>query len=70
VLKARSKDKLVFGLSARNIELLMDGKPILIDLRELGYPEGQVLIFYGTTEEAMKQQLEEAGIELDTNKDS
>jgi hypothetical protein len=65
MLKARSGDKLVFGLSARNIELLMDGKPILIDLKELGYADGQVLIFYGTTEQMMMEQLEEAGIELD-----
>lgn len=64
MLKARSGDKLIFGLSARNIELLMDGRPILIDLKPLG-AEGEIVIFYGTTEAAMKEQLEEAGIELD-----
>lgn len=64
MLKARAGDRLVFGLSAKNVELLMEGKPIAIDLRELG-ASGSVLIFYGRTEADMKQQLEEAGIELD-----
>lgn len=65
MLKARAGDRLVFGLSAKNIELLMEGKPIAIDLKDLGYEEGSVLIFYGRTEADMKQQLDEAGIRLD-----
>lgn len=67
MLRARAGDKLVFGLSAKNIELLMEGKPISIDLRELGYDAGAVLIFYGRTEADMQQQLEDAGIKLDGN---
>jgi len=64
MLKARAGDRFVFGLSAKNIELLMDGRPIDIDLKELGCDSGHVLIFYGKTEADMKAALEEAGIEL------
>lgn len=62
MLKARSGDTLIFGLSARNVELLMQGAPIAIDLRELGLDKGRVMIFYGATEEAMKGELERAGM--------
>jgi hypothetical protein len=65
MLKARAGDRLVFGLSAKNIEMLMAGKPISIDLTELGYDKGHVLIYYGRTEADMKQQLEDAGIVID-----
>ena len=62
MLKARSGDNLIFGLSARNVQLLMEGKPISIDLRDLGLERGRVMIFYGETEEAMKAELENAGM--------
>jgi hypothetical protein len=64
MLKARAGDRFVFGLSAKNIELLMNGHPIDIDLRELGCTSGHVLIFYGKTEGDMKAALEDAGVEL------
>lgn len=64
MLKARTGDDLIFGLSARNVELLMQGRPISIDLRDLGLPKGRVMIFYGTTEEAMKAELQKAGVVL------
>jgi len=64
MLKARVGDKYVFGLSAKNVERLMDGQPILIDMRELGLESGHVMIFYGKTEADMQRALEEAGIEL------
>jgi hypothetical protein len=64
MLKARTGDRFVFGLSARNIELLQQGRPIHIDLRELGADRGNILIFYGKTEETMKQALLDAGVEL------
>lgn len=64
MLKARSGDNLIFGLSARNVQLLMEGKPISIDLRDLGLEKGRVMIFYGATEEAMKAELENAGMVL------
>ncbi|HZO54907.1 MAG TPA: hypothetical protein VFB63_19525 [Bryobacteraceae bacterium] len=67
MLKARAGDRLVFGLSAKNIEYLMEGKPISIDLKDLGLEGGSVVIFYGRTEGDMKRQLDEAGIELDND---
>ena len=67
MLKGRSGDRYIFGLSARNIELLMDGKPIEIDLVQLG-GTGSVVIFYGTHEQSMLRQLDEAGIVLDKEK--
>lgn len=38
------------GLSEKNIELLKQEKPIRIDLTEMGFDSGRVLIFYGETE--------------------
>lgn len=64
MLKARTGDNLIFGLSALNIERLMEGKPISIDLKDLGLPTGRVMIFYGKTEEDMKRELEASGMVL------
>lgn len=60
MLKARSGNLLIFGLSDRNIELLKEGKPIAFDLRELGM-QGRVCIFHGETEAKMQEHLEKAG---------
>jgi hypothetical protein len=51
------------GLSARNIDLLMDSKPIKIDGRPLGMPM-DVFIFYATTEADAIDLLREVGVEL------
>lgn len=47
-----------FGLSAGNLEMLREGKPILVDLSEM-IPgcKMEVLIFYGVTEQAMYQEI-------------
>lgn len=68
MLKARSGESLIFGLSARNVELLQQGKPIQIDLREMGFEKGFVMIFYGRTEEDMTQSLIDAGVHLSSAK--
>ena len=60
MLKARANNLLLFGLSEENIRRLKLGKPISIDCHELGY-EIRVVIVYGVTEEAIAQELEEAG---------
>ena len=62
MLKARSGDDLIFGLSAMNVEKLMEGRPIAIDLRDLGLEKGRVMIFYGKTEQDMKAELEAHGM--------
>ncbi|MGZ8317525.1 MAG: hypothetical protein ACXWVD_00350 [Telluria sp.] len=51
----------VLGLSQKNIEKLQDGLPIKFDLAELG-GEGEMLIFAGSTEEAMLDELVAAGL--------
>ena len=47
-----------FGLSGMNIKKLKEGKPMLIDLNEMG-GEGEVFIFYGSTERAMMKELKD-----------
>lgn len=47
-----------FGLSERNVELLKEGKPIVIDLAPMG-GQGEILIFYGKTEQAMGRDIAE-----------
>lgn len=46
-----------FGLSRRNIELLKQGKPLIVDLAEMGLPPGKIMIFYGNTEAAMAKEM-------------
>ena len=54
---------MLFGLSEGNIKLLKEGKPILVDLAEIGLPHmGKVFIVYGETEEAITKQFKEAGL--------
>lgn len=57
MIKARSGELLIFGLSARNIELLRQGHPIDIDLKDLGLKGGRVLILYGETERVITEEL-------------
>lgn len=50
-----------FGLSEKNVETLKTGRPIQVDLTDLGVYVGygiSILIFYGKTEEAMKTDLQ------------
>jgi hypothetical protein len=61
MLKARSGDLLVFGLSAENLKRLQDGSPIAFDLKDLG-ATGRVFIFYGETEADMRELLAKNGM--------
>lgn len=54
--KDSGKVLLGFGLSKRNIELLKQGKPILIDLNEMGL-DAEIGILYGETEQAILKTL-------------
>ena len=56
MIKARAGEHVFFGLSERNLELLRQGKPIKVDLGDLGLA-GCVVIFYGETEEKMREDL-------------
>lgn len=61
MIKARAGQLAIFGLSEMNLRKLREGKPIRIDMRELGFPEGPaaVLILYGKTEQDMERDLRE-----------
>ena len=45
-----------FGISEENVNRLKKGQPIFIDLSEIG-GTGEVMIFYGKTEEDMARDL-------------
>lgn len=48
----------VFGLEPENVRRLQAGKPIRVDMRELGRPEmGIVLIVFGETREEIAESL-------------
>lgn len=64
MIKAGGKEHVIIGLSKRNIELLMQGKPIIFEGSEVGVPGKKFLIFYGVTEDAILDDLREAGIVL------
>ncbi len=56
MIKFRAGELIGFGLSAENVKRLQAGEPIRFSLAEMGLP-GEVLIFYGETEEAMAEWL-------------
>jgi hypothetical protein len=48
------------GISRENVNRMIAGKPIRVDLTELGLaPNGSILIFFGETERELQQQLAE-----------
>lgn len=68
MLKARAGDMMFFGLSERNIELLRKGRPIHVDLTDIGM-KGEVIIFYGVDEEDCRKILMEAAANPEVPKD-
>jgi len=61
MIKAKTTDRdgypvFIFGLSDGNLELLRQGRPIAVDLRELG-ARGSVVIMWGATEEAIQAEM-------------
>lgn len=60
MLKARAGNTLIFGLTAVNIQRMMDGQPIAVSLESLGR-EGRVVILYGKTEAEMEAALNQIG---------
>ena len=58
MVKARTGDKILFGISDGNIERLRTGQPIRIDMGEMGFPNVEVLIFYGKDEKALYKIVE------------
>ena len=61
---------LILGLSRKNTELLLAGRPISVDLRSLMGLEATVLLIAGETEEDLVRQLREAAgttVEVEVN---
>ena len=57
MIKARAGTAIIFGLSEQNVQLLKQGRPIHINLQEIGIANGTITIFYGPTEEIIETQL-------------
>lgn len=57
MLKAFVKDTVILGLSEENINLLKEGKPIRLNLSELGLSPQKIFIVYGETETKIKNEL-------------
>lgn len=47
------KGDLLFGITAENVKKLKEGKPIRINLKDMGLEERLIFIVYGETEEAI-----------------
>lgn len=58
MIKAKAGNTLIFGLSDMNITKLKEGKPIMVDLADLG-TKGRVIIFHAPTENDMKKALQD-----------
>lgn len=50
------------GLEEGNIERLKDGKPIYFPLKELGIEGVEIMIMYGETQEAIRDELRKSGL--------
>jgi len=63
MIKAKTSDgKIILGLSEENIIRLKQGKPIAINLKEMGVGDIPLFIMYGKTEADIVVQL---GIDMD-----
>lgn len=57
MIKARSGDVVILGLSRENINRLMDDQPIRFDGDVLGFPGETFYIVFGETEQAIAADL-------------
>lgn len=63
MVKAVIGNKVMLGLSFRNLELLKQDKPIVVKLNELGLEtEIEVVIFSGENEETMTKSFMDANL--------
>jgi hypothetical protein len=60
MIKARSGNLVIFGLSKLNLERLQEGKPVAFDGAEVGLNGVRIMIMYGETEIAIVHELQEA----------
>lgn len=59
MVKILANKHVILGLSDINLELLRQGKPIKLNLSELGLPDQPIFIIHGETEQKMKEQFKE-----------
>jgi hypothetical protein len=64
VLKLRTDNLLVLGLSDENLTRLRAGEPILFPGEDVGLPGLRIAIMWGETERAMEQDLLAIGIRI------
>lgn len=62
MIKAATKDSVFLGLSSKSLQLLQQRKPIVFDGADIGIPGKQFCISWGETEEAIAEELTQAGI--------
>jgi len=55
------KQFILFGLSAGNLILLRQKKPIVVNLSEMGF-SGEIIITYGETEADIISDLQKSGL--------
>jgi hypothetical protein len=60
MIKATAGNLIILGLERMNIQRLTEGKPIKVDMADLGMPGKQVVIMFGETKEDMIKELEAA----------
>lgn len=48
---------ILLGLSHENVKRLEEGKPISVDLKEMGLNDGHLMIFVGETEQTMEADI-------------
>lgn len=62
MFKAATKDSVFLGLSTENLRRLQQRKPIVFDGADIGIAGKQFCIAWGETEEAIAEELTQAGI--------
>lgn len=65
MLKARIGPTVLLGLDARNVELLKQGKPIMVKGEDIGIEGGlRIALMYGETIDDIVRELERTGVEI------
>jgi hypothetical protein len=58
MIKAKlNNGDILFGLSKTNLELLQQGKPIVVNLKDLGLEDKKIIICFGETEDKIFEDL-------------
>jgi hypothetical protein len=57
--KGRSKDRnvMIVGLSDENLKRLQEGQPILTEMDDVGFPQLDLVIMHGKTEDDLREDL-------------